>query len=82
VAERDEFTLPLSSYSVFFMIIYICLTGAGMQVSEAFNEGISLSFEPWKWQGFCWGLAYSNGSVFVAQKETAVVDAKNPSNRR
>lgn len=53
-----------------------------MQVSEAFNEGISLSFEPWKWQGFCWGLAYSNGSVFVAQKETAVVDAKNPSNRR
>lgn len=29
-----------------------------------------------------WGLACSNGSVFVGGKDTAVVDAKNASRRR
>lgn len=53
-----------------------------MWAKEAFKECTSLSFEPWKWQGFCLGPAYRNGSVFVAQKDTTVVDAKNPSNRR
>lgn len=53
-----------------------------MWVNEAFNEWISLSFEPWKWHGFCLGLAYCNDLVFVAQKDTAVVDAKNLSYRR